>query len=478
MAIKTTHYKQFLTLSAFSLAALLANGCENSKNVTNDSIHNSTTMTQASETKVAKNVILFVGDGMGISTITAGRIFDGQAEGKTGEEHQLAFDSFESVALIKTYNTNAQVPDSAGTATAIMSGYKTNIGTINVEPDKEFSGCGDISAKPTLAEIASSAGKAVGVISTARITHATPAAVFGHGDSRDWEADKDIPEKAAEAGCTGFAAQLVNGATPVNLALGGGAKEFSAEQFEAWNQQDESHVVARTGAEFSALNAADHQDVLGLFTKSHMSYEADRKEGEEPSLADMTSFAIDNLSARDTDGYVLMVEAGRIDHAHHGSNAYKALRDLQALNEAVKVAKAKSGDDTLILVTADHSHVFTMAGYPKRGNPILGLVVPPKSIEELSKGESRYILAGDGKPYTTLGYQNGSNVRTPDSPALTDNEVQAPGFRQQSAVPTGSETHAGEDVALFATGPGADKVRGVMEQNLIHNVMVDAMGIK
>ena len=119
-----------------------------------------------------------------------------------------------------------------------------------------------------------------------------------------------------------------------------------------------------------------------------------------------------------------------------------------------------------------------MAGYPKRGNPILGLVVPPESNDEPTAEESRYTLAGDKKPYTTLGYQNGSNIRTPDSPALTDNEVQAPDFRQQSAVPTGSETHAGEDVALFATGPGSENVKGVMEQNLIHNVMMDAMGIE
>ena len=478
MAFKSTHYKQFLTLSALSLTALLANGCEKSKNVAADSIHNPKTLVTTPDKRVAKNVILFVGDGMGISTITAGRIFDGQSKGKTGEEHQLEFDKFENVALIKTYNTNAQVPDSAGTATAIMSGYKTNMGVINARPDDLFAGCGDLTAPPTLGDIAAKAGKAVGIISTARITHATPAAMFSHSASRDWEADKDIKAEAAENGCLSIAAQLVQPSTPANIVLGGGAKEFSEEQFAAWGAQGDDHVVIKTGAEFSALVATNAQDIFGLFTPSHMSFEADRKDGEEPSLADMTSFAIDNLSARDTDGYVLMVEAGRIDHAHHGSNAYKALRDLQALNEAVKIAKAKTGDETLILVTADHSHVFTMAGYPKRGNPILGLVEMPEAVKKEMGIKTRYTMAQDGKPYTTLGYQNGSNTRTPDSPALTDNEVQAPDFRQQSAIPTGSETHAGEDVALFATGPGSEKVRGVMEQNLIHNVMIDAMGIE
>ena len=110
-----------------------------------------------------------------------------------------------------------------------------------------------------------------------------------------------------------------------------------------------------------------------------------------------------------------MVEAGRVDHAHHGSNAYRAMRDMQALNEAVKVAKDKTADDTLIMVTADHSHVFTIAGYPARGNPIMGLVRNPDP--EAGKPSEDYALAEDGKPYTTLGYHNGPNVREADSPA-------------------------------------------------------------
>jgi len=119
------------------LPILLAQGCEKINEAQADS---STAQTQAAQTtgkKDAKNLILFIGDGMGISTITAGRIFDGQSLGLSGEEHSLAFEDFENLALVKTYNTNAQVPDSAGTATAIMSGYKTNIGAINVKPNKD-----------------------------------------------------------------------------------------------------------------------------------------------------------------------------------------------------------------------------------------------------------------------------------------------------------------------------------------------------
>ncbi len=475
MALENSLFKRFLTLSAFSLTMLLANGCEKSNNVAGEKVNKSPEITASAP---AKNVILFIGDGMGVSTVTTGRIFIGQEMGKTGEEHVLSFENFDNVALVKTYNTNAQVPDSAGTATAIMSGYKTNIGTINVEPGKELQGCGTIEGRPTLAQTAARAGKSVGIISSARITHATPAAMFGYADSRSWEADKDIPAKIDRFNCRSLAAQLTDPGTPVNLALGGGAKEFSKTQTEQWASGSENRLYIETGEAFASLDPRDGQDVLGLFTPSHLSFEADRDPKAEPSLSEMTAFAIDNLAMRENEGYVLMVEAGRIDHAHHGGNAYRALKDFQAFDEAIATAVRKAGDDTLILVTADHSHVFTMAGYPKRGNPILGLVQMSETMQEQFGADTPYMPAKDGKPYTTLGYHNGpGDVRNPDSPPLTDNMVQGRDYRQQTAIALNDETHSGEDVPLYATGPGADRVKGVIEQDKIHGIMMKAMQI-
>ena len=410
---------------------------------------------------------------MGVSTVTAARIFDGQSKGLKGEEHALAFEDFENLALIKTYNTNAQVPDSAGTATAILSGYKTNIGAVNVRPHKSvkkmvLNSCILKNSPPNLTERAHKKGLSVGVISTARITHATPAAMYGHAVDRGWEAEKEVEERAVKAKCKGLSSQLLNNSP--DITLGGGRKKFTNKQIKDWSAKD-GHIYVENAAELRA--APKEQTLLGLFTPSHMSYEADRDDAKEPSLAEMTGFAIDALSSRGT-GYVLMVEAGRVDHAHHDTNAYRAMTDMQALNEAVKVAKAKSGSDTLILVTADHSHVFTMAGYPVRGNPILGLVRHPDP--ESGGAAKDYAKAEDGKPYTTLGYQNGPNVRNAESPTLSDNMVQAIDFRQQSGVRMKSETHAGEDVALYATGPGAQNVRGVMEQDEIYGVMTRALG--
>lgn len=439
----------------------------------------------------AKNVILFVGDGMGVSTVTAARIFDGQSKGMSGEDNILSFETFPNVSLVKTYNLDSQVADSAGTASAMNTGLKTQIGKINVQPDALFAKCGDeTTAPPTLfADMAERAGMSTGIISTARITHATPAAVYGHAMSRGWESDRDMDDFGNERGCVDLATQMIEygGANGLEVALGGGRRNFIPKDEQggrrqdgknliaAWTDKSDEHVYASNVTELRAISNADKPSVLGLFDTSHMDYEADRKDGEQPSLTEMTSFAIENLAARDT-GYYLMVEAGRIDHAHHGTNAFRAMKDTQELSEAVaKAVEMTNPEETLILVTADHSHVFTIAGYPGIGNPILGLVKPID--RETGKLSDEPLKASDGKPYTTLGYHNGPNTRTDDDD-LSDNAVQGRNFQQQTAVPMGSETHAGEDVPLYAYGPGSERARGVIDQAEIFDIMVDAVGLE
>ena len=446
----------------------LLSACVEIQSSSHSTEKNNTPDTHKEEPGQAKNVILFIGDGMGISTITATRIFDGQSKDMKGEENSLAFDNFENVALIKTYNTNAQVPDSAGTATAIMSGYKTNIGTINVRPGQKYEGCGSIPAIKTLTDRSHSAGKSVGIVTTTRITHATPAAMFAHADNRNWESDNEVPREAKDAGCKSIAQQMVE--SEAEIIMGGGTSKFSENQL---NTLKANYTFAENKADMK--NFKDGK-LRALFSKSHMSFEADRDPAEQPSLAEMTETAIKNLKSNQ-EGYVLMVEAGRIDHAHHGTNAFRALTDAQALNEAVKVAIEMASEETLIMVTADHSHVFTMAGYPVRGNPILGLV---KSIDQTTGLPSdSYEKALDGKPYTTLGYHNGPHLRvaSADNRPLTNEDVQDRNYRQQTAIPMNTETHAGEDVALFGHGPGSENIRGVMEQNKISDVIDLALGL-
>jgi alkaline phosphatase len=190
----------------------------------------------------------------------------------------------------------------------------------------------------------------------------------------------------------------------------------------------------------------------------------------------MTKAAITRLS-RNPNGYVLMIEGGRVDHGLHAGDAQRALGDAVALDEAIAQAVAMTNpEETLIIVTADHSHTLAMQGYPQRGNPILGLV----------KESDKLVLAADGKPYTTLSFANGPGSvcrKQPDDkwlcdrPDLTNVDTTALGFRQQALIPLGSETHGGEDVAIFAAGPGANLFSGVMEQNEIYHVMARSLGL-
>ena len=125
----------------------------------------------------AKNIIVFLGDGMGISTLTAARILQGQLNGKTGEENYLSFEEFPFSGLAKTYNTNQQTPDSAGTMSAIMTGVKTDAGVLAVDETANKGDCKSSEGHEMMSalEIAELSGKATGIVSTARITHATPS---------------------------------------------------------------------------------------------------------------------------------------------------------------------------------------------------------------------------------------------------------------------------------------------------------------
>lgn len=465
----------------------------------------------------AKNVILFVGDGMGISTVTATRILAGQKLGKMGEEHQLSFDKLPYSGFVKTYNVDAQTPDSAGTMTAMMSGVKTDVGVIGVSEAISRGDCSTVSGNElvTALELAEIAGKSTGIISTARITHATPAATYAKSADRNWEDVSDMPADAVTAGCVDIAAQLISfesdmeskfaGAdvNGIDVVLGGGRRHFlpkdaafnSADAVSAiegdrtdgrdltaeWKAQYPAGSYVMDQAGFDAVDANTTSHLFGLFNESHMQYEADRENdiAGEPSLKQMTSKAIDVLD-NNQDGFFLMVEAGRIDHGHHAGSAHGALTDAMAFADAVQAAvDATDPEETLIIVTADHSHVFTMAGYPKRGNPILGKVVGVGSTEPS--------LASDGMPYTTLGYTNGKGFRDLGAETnadagysgdavtgrvdLSSVDTTSAGFHQEALVPMGSETHAGEDVGIYASGPGANLITGTNEQSVIFHAM-------
>ncbi|CAN5427950.1 alkaline phosphatase [soil metagenome] len=431
----------------------------------------------AAEPAHAKNVILFIGDGMGVSTLTAARIYQGQLRGVDGASNRLSFETFPNLALVKTYSADSLVTDSANGASAMLTGVRTINGALGVDASVKRESCASaLSARvDTLAELAKQRGLSTGAVSTAAITDATPAALYAHTGARSWQGDFAMPPEAAAAGCVDIARQLVDApvAARLDLALGGGATFFTAAQrldgrdlTREWAKRPDSAFVDTADALVRLPKGTRH--LLGLFASNNMARETDRP-GDAPRLADMTKAAITLLS-QNPKGYFLMVEGGLIDKSHHVGLIHEALNETVEFDAAIVEALAMTSPaDTLILVTADHSHGLTING-GNRNSPILGLVLD-------ADGKPR--LAADGKPFGILNYETGPGApgagETRSDPSTVD--TLDPAYRAQAAIPLASAAHTGEDVAAYAQGPGAERLHGLIDQTEIFEVMRQALGI-
>ncbi len=467
----------------------------------------------------AKNLILFVGDGMGVATVTAARILEGQLRGEPGEENLLFFETFPYTALVKTYNTDLQTPDSAGTMTAMVTGVKTRAGFLSVDQTPERGAVSVAGHKlTTILELAERAGLATGIVTTTSVTHATPAACYAHAAERWWEDDSWLSFSARFTGFPDIAAQLIefDVGDGIEVVLGGGRQHLlpasqqdpeyaeltgarldGRDLVKAWLTKPNAAFVWNE-KQFAEVKVDKVGHLLGLFERRHMRFEHDRAldRAGEPSLSQMTAKAVEILSRRER-GFFLMVEGGRIDHAHHATNAHRALTETIEFANAVKAARDMTRrEDTLIVVTADHSHVMTISGYAARGHAILGKTTNAKAVA----APGQVGRDATGLPFTTLSYANGpgyagaSDVQ-PEGPKhmphrgtrfdpagsrsdLSTVDTTSPDYLQESMVPLFDETHGGEDVPLYADGPAAHLFRGVIEQNVIFHICVDALGLK
>ncbi|XP_045593013.2 alkaline phosphatase [Procambarus clarkii] len=444
---------------------------------------------------VAKNIILFLGDGMGITANTAARIYKGQKQGRNGEEGYLAWERFPNVALLKTYNVDRQVPDSAATATAFLCGIKANYYTLGVDSSVKLQDCP--ASKNTRAHVSSIlqwaqfAGMTTGLVTTTRVTHATPAALYAHTADRRWECDGKL-EKAG-VGCKDIADQLVteNPGRNIRVILGGGRRELGTPHEPQYDESSCSRLDGRNlaqewlaekvwrGASARYVTTADDlrkvspnntDFLLGLFSDSHLPYVVEReRETQVPSLEEMTLKAIDILQSS-KNGFFLLVEGGRIDHGLHNNSAYRALEEALQLDAAVAAALRKVDlENTLVVTTADHSHVMTINGYPNRGNDILGVTGYKSDVDGLNFTTLMF-TTGPGFNYTT----DGNNVTRHDPNTHDTRDLD---YQSLAAVPKKWETHGGEDVAVWAAGPMAHLLHRTHEQNYLAHVMAHAAGI-
>lgn len=432
----------------------------------------------------ARNIIFFLGDGMGPTTITAARIY------RYKEEGLLHFERMPHSARIKTYSNDAQTTDSAPSMGSYMTGIKINNDVISMAdakpfgPRKDANGNATIDACPpgngraaaTILELAKAAGKSVGSITTTELTHATPASTFSHVCDRDMA--YQIAAQVVPGGA-GYNPALKDG---VDVLMGGGRNHFTP--FDAarnpTGRADGRDLMAELAVQgYTVAANADQMRAAPLGKKfagiysdvSHLDYAMARRAGQ-PALAQMTSKAID-LLAPNPKGFFLMVEGGKIDHALHDTNVKNALAETVDFDDAIKTAldKMEALDpglrNTLLVVTADHDHTIVMNGYAKRGSSILDIV---RNVDDGAPARD-----ADGKTYTALVFGNGPN-RPHQRADVGSAQAQADDYHQETGVRLKGETHGGGDVKLFATGAGAGAFKGTMENTRVFHLMKAAFG--
>ncbi|XP_017050815.1 alkaline phosphatase, tissue-nonspecific isozyme [Drosophila ficusphila] len=396
----------------------------------------------------AKNVVLLMGDGLSLTTLTAARILKGQRSGGRGEEARLAVERFPFAGLTKTYCVDEQTPDSACTATAYLGGVKTQGGTVGQSASGE--------RVDSVIQWAQRAGKATGVVTTTRLTDASPAGAYAHVRRRGEELE--------------IARQLVEEepGRSLEVILGGGFGKFAGERRDGkdllaqWRQSNPKGCLSRSLKELRNCSGATGK-LLGLFSDNHMSYHLAASK-DQPRLSEMAVAAIEKLERKsqesgDGSGYFVFIEGGRIDHGHHETRVGYALDEMLELDAAVEaVLKMIDPRETLVVFTADHSHTLSMAGYAKRGTSILGMDDHQKDL--------------NGVPYSTLNYAIGKwQSLDKEGRRESPSKTLSPTSYTPSYISGRKGVHSGEDVAVFAMGPQSHLFGGIMEQNLLPHLM-------
>jgi alkaline phosphatase len=454
----------------------------------------------------AKNVILFIGDGMSIAHRTAARIVSkGLVEGRYSGE--LAIDDMPHMALVSTSGTDSVVTDSANSASAYTTGHKTCVNAMGVYCARNKSQL-DHPRVETISELVKrQRNMSIGVVTNTEIEDATPASMVAHNRLR---ADYNNIVKSF------FALQpevILGGGTPNFLPQAANGKRTDGEDYIK-KFQEAGYTFVKTKTELAAANGKATK-LLGLFNDTNIDGALDRfflKKGtvakfpDQPDLTDQVRSALDILS-KNENGFVLMVESGRIDKYSHSLDWERAIYDTIMLDNAVKVAKEFAGtrNDTLIIVVADHAHAVSVVGTyndDRAGDQLrekLGVYnlsvfpnYPPANADgypdRVDVSRRLAVVFGTYPDHCSTGrpYLEGENV-----PAVRSAENQRvfvanetycnqPGaVRRVGNLPFGMNTgvHAADDVVLTAMGPGAELFRGRIDNTRVFRYMATALGL-
>ncbi|THF83545.1 alkaline phosphatase [Cohnella fermenti] len=455
----------------------------------------------------AKNVILFIGDGMAFSSVTMARILSqGLTEGKYNG--LLEMDKFDQRAVVTTSGMDSLVTDSANSASAYNTGHKSAVNGLGIYPDNTESSLDDPKVE-TLAEMLKrSRGMSVGIVSTSEIEDATPAAVVSHTRRRS-----DKPEIA----------EMLYKLQP-EVILGGGSAYFLPQSTPGSKRKDDKDLIGdfeKSGYTFAdsatSLKAApSEKKLLGLFHPSDMNVYYDRSTGnkdalksftDQPNLWDMTQKAIDVLSQNEN-GFFLMVEGASIDKQLHTVDWERSTYDAIEMDKAIGIARkfAEKNGDTLIVVTADHSHSASIAGTYWEGDGKSGREAIrtyeasqfPNYVDANKDGfpdnpdvsRKLAVVFGAAPDY----YEDYKFNKVPTAPAIDSDGVYVANpaallnpddpdkdrfLRTGTVNPTtdSQEVHTADDVPLMAYGPGSEYFQGTLDNTQVFFGMVNSLGL-
>ncbi len=425
--------------------------------------HSDIDFTVVNSPEHAKNIILFIGDGMGFEQISLGRILK--------ENDPLSMDTMKNIGCVSTHYDNDNkllVTDSAASATAIACGVKTKKYAVGVDKDGN--------AVRSIMSYAKDAGKSTGLITTTRITDATTAAFAAHNTSRSNEEQTAV--------------DLLH-AVP-DILMGGGKKNFLPDR-----RKDGTDLIAQSQTQgYSLLYNREEMlntnatMLLGLFASDKMPYTVDN-DTQAPSIKDMTIKALDVLS-KNPEGFFVMIEGGRIDHSCHANDAVTTAYEVMAFDEAVGAALefAQKNTDTLVIVTADHETGGLTIGIEKsysigfdtllkvQTGSIFENIVPNADSASGRLDYSQFVRKQFGIRDLSRSETDALKTAFSSNDRATIGNALAALITQRSNIKWASRDHSGKNVPVMAYGPYAKYFTGYIDNTDIFKIMMDAMGIE
>jgi len=456
--------------------------------------------------RTAKNVIFFLGDGMGQPAITAARLLSkGITEGKY--HGLLEMDLMEQRGLVTTSGVDSIATDSANSMSAYMTGHKSSVNAMGVYVGNDS----DPNRHPRVENVTEvlkrTRDMAIGVVTTSEIQDATPAAVWAHTRLR--------------AEYIEIMDQALNEGQRPHVLLGGGRASLLPQSEEGSRREDDRDLIeefedlgyayAGTRKELQAALAEDPTHLLGLFTLGNMNAYIDREHDpdpdllgeftDQPTLIEMTAAALDVLQ-RNRAGFFLVVEAANIDKMEHPLDGPRAVYDAIEFDQAIGVAKrwASNRNDTLIVITADHNHSMSIVGTHDRrddpdpdrqGNGVYADAGYPTYVDSDGDGfpddpdpDIQLFFGWSNHPDHTDDFQHNETFLQPalmneDGVAVDNPERDPDAVLQIGNLPLNQTNcvHTVEDVPVFASGPRADDFNAVLDNTEVFHRMIESLGL-